>query len=386
MVADPGQRVLGASARNRGLGTDPLMDVGNLGIAYGSISRPRAVLYARRDVTELQAIPVIVIDEHEIPAEHQFEAFHEWNAPFVDTSPIGDVGEFSSSSIDYRVDDVLLGRLRYGPQTLRRTHKHLGDGTTEWIAMQIHHRGGMRGKVGNDTSVDMNSDTIGVVDYSETYTLVSDNSDTTSIFVPREHVKQADSLGSAGVLDRYSPRGRVFESAVTGLWRRLAGSATADEAGDLAGSIVETINTILHPDDFTPTDRDLGLAMQDHIKANLGDLDLGVDSLPGLFHCSRATVYRLFGEHGGVAAYIRDQRLLRCFEELARPAKLPRRISEVANRWGFENPSHFNRIFKAKFGIPPSQIVASVRPQSAYLAHAGVHEQMVEFHDWIGAR
>ncbi len=133
----------------------------------------------------------------------------------------------------------------------------------------------------------------------------------------------------------------------------------ADEAGELAGAFAETVDSVLAADRFTPADRDLAVAMRDFVNVNLGDLYLDVDTLRATFHCSRATAYRVFEPHGGVATYIRDQRLMRCFAELTRPvepAEPPEMISEVATRWGFENPSHFNRLFKTKFGLPPSKL------------------------------
>jgi AraC-like DNA-binding protein len=169
---------------------------------------------------------------------------------------------------------------------------------------------------------------------------------------------------------------------VAALWRQLD-HARADEADELAGRIAETVNTILADDEFTPTDRDLAVAMRDFVKVNLGDLDLDVDTLRATFHCSRATVYRLLEPQGGVAAYIREQRLLRCFDELTRPAKLPRSISEVATRWGFENPSHFNRLFRAKFGLAPSGLSGPGRNRPRPTSHpSAIAAGIRQLHSW----
>lgn len=335
--------------------------------------------------TESPGIPVIVLNEETVPAEHRFAAFRDRVAPLFDPGPVGDDKDFKCSIKTYLVDGVIVDRRqRFSPLTLRRTTGHLRNGTSDWVTVRFHHQGGFRGQAGRDTTLDLNPDRIGILDLAEPFAAWSDPSDSTRIAVPKDRIDEAAITGPAGSLDRSSTRGRVLDAAVGGLWRKLE-TGTADKAADLAGGIVETINTILKPGDFTPTDHDLALAMQDLIKANLSDLDLGVDSLPAQFHCSRATVYRLFEKHGGVATYIRDQRLLRCFEELTRPAKLPRRISEVATRWGFENPSHFNRIFKAKFGMPPSHLTRAIQPDIGYLDQPGQSGQVIEYHSWIKA-
>ena len=75
-----------------------------------------------------------------------------------------------------------------------------------------------------------------------------------------------------------------------------------------------------------------------------------------MFFCSCATLYRLFEGDGGVAKYIRDARLRACMHDLALPSTNRKHIALIATRWGFENPSHFNRLFKHSFGIVPSAV------------------------------
>jgi len=59
--------------------------------------------------------------------------------------------------------------------------------------------------------------------------------------------------------------------------------------------------------------------------AHLDDLDLGVATLEEAFHCSRASIYRQFEDEGGVAAFVRWERLQRCYVELASSTGLERR-------------------------------------------------------------
>jgi AraC-like DNA-binding protein len=168
------------------------------------------------------------------------------------------------------------------------------------------------------------------------------------------------------------------------LWADVV-TAPASQAGVLAAGIVDAVRAVLRPGDFEPDGHSLALAMKDHIAANLNDLTLGPDSLRATFYCSRSTVYRMFEADGGIAAYIRDQRLLRCFDELTRPSAATTAVSSIATHWGFENPSHFNRLFKAKFGLPPSAVAqpgeASIPGSTSRLALA----QIADFHTWAEA-
>jgi AraC-like DNA-binding protein len=337
-------------------------------------------------VVDVPPLPVLAYDESAVPTAHAFDVYHDTTAPLFDTALVGRAEEFRVRTTDYLVDDVVVSRVEAGAHTLCRTRDHLRDGTTDWITVQIHHRGGFRGQAGRDTSIGLSPDHIGIVDLAEPFSLVSPGGVATWVAIPRHRVETSDRLGPAASVHRRSPRGRVLAAAVSGLWERL-GAARADDAEVLAASITDAVNTVLDPDDFAPTDHDLGAAMQDHLSANLRDLCIGVDDLCATFHCSRSSVYRCFERHGGVASYIRAQRLLRCFEELARPASLPRRVGAVATRWGFENPSHFNRLFKAAFGVPPSALGTSIADRAAEVAHpSSAARQILDFHTWARAR
>lgn len=283
--------------------------------------------------------------------------------------------------VDYLVDDVVVAQLDAEPHSMRRAAHHLRDGTTDWITVQVHHTGGLRGAAGRDTALDLGPGRLGILDLSEPISAWNRGGMATWVSLPRGRIVDADRLPAVSTLETSSLRGRMLEVAVADLWRRLPG-ARADDADVLAGEIAETVNTVLAVEEFTPTDRDLAVAMRDFIKLNLGDLDLGVDTLRATFHCSRATVYRLFAPQGGVAAFVREQRLLRCFDELTRPAKLPRTISEVATRWGFENPSHFNRLFKSKFGLPPSGLTPRSHDHQPSGRRAEAATYVARFHSW----
>ncbi|MFE2183883.1 helix-turn-helix domain-containing protein [Streptomyces sp. NPDC059455] len=43
----------------------------------------------------------------------------------------------------------------------------------------------------------------------------------------------------------------------------------------------------------------------------------------------------------------------RCRLDLANPRRNARPIQAIAERWGFTNPTHFSRLFRAVYRIPP---------------------------------
>lgn len=66
------------------------------------------------------------------------------------------------------------------------------------------------------------------------------------------------------------------------------------------------------------------------------------------------TLHRLFAAEGeSVAGLIRQRRLRRCRIDLADPAWRHQPVHRIARRWGFPDPAHFSRVFRAAHGMGP---------------------------------
>lgn len=332
-------------------------------------------------------VPSIVFDGSRVPLEHHFEVFHDTTAPLFATDPLAPTDTFRVRTTDYLVDDVVVSRLRHGPLTLRRAEGALDGSTSEWVTVQVHLRGNLNGRAG-DRALDLGPERIGIVDLAEPFSAWGGRTDVLWVAVPRSRLAHLeDRYGGRPLrsLHRSSPRGMVLGAAVERLWNELP-HAPAEAAADLAAGIVETIDLALRAERYSPAGRDLRTAVEHYVAANLDDLDLGVDTLQRTFHCSRSALYRLFEPHGGVARYIREGRLVRCFDELSRVGTEPARVGAVATRWGFENPSHFHRVFVQAFGLPPSVLARRpARRSGGFQPDTGTAEQMAQFHRWANA-
>ena len=92
-----------------------------------------------------RGFPVLVFDEASIPVEYQFEVFHDTTAPLFDTRPLSRAASTHAGAIDYLVDDLVVSRLRYGAQVLRRRPDHTSV-AGDCLAVQLYYRGGLRGR------------------------------------------------------------------------------------------------------------------------------------------------------------------------------------------------------------------------------------------------
>jgi AraC-like DNA-binding protein len=232
----------------------------------------------------------------------------------------------------------------------------------------------MRGAVG-DVDLYAAPDRVVLYDLARPFSVWTEDSDVLGVIVPRARIDCHDWIRSRAPVIAWSvdsPTGRILTSAITTLWAVLP-EAELSDGPPLASSLVGLLNGLLQPgrDHEDDVRRALNVAIRRYIADHLDDLALDVDTLREQFFCSRATLYRLFEGDGGVARFIREARLRACMHELALPSTTRKHIARIATRWGFENPSHFNRLFKQSFGVVPSavgglMVASDERPRTRY--------------------
>ncbi|MFE7795857.1 helix-turn-helix domain-containing protein [Streptomyces sp. NPDC057460] len=132
-------------------------------------------------------------------------------------------------------------------------------------------------------------------------------------------------------------------------------------ADRLAGNVVDLFATLIaeqaHPGGTDADARShLVLRVRDHINRNLGDPDLSPERIARTHRISVRYLHRLFeGEGTTVGRLIQQRRLEECNRELARRGRTTPTVSAVAQRWGFVNPAHFSRAFRAAYGVSPRE-------------------------------
>jgi AraC-like DNA-binding protein len=99
----------------------------------------------------------------------------------------------------------------------------------------------------------------------------------------------------------------------------------------------------------------LFVQIQSFIEQRLGEAGLTPSSVAAAHHISTRYLHRLFQRQGlTVAGWIRHRRLERCRRDLADPVMDGHAVNAVAARWGFTDDSHFNRLFRTAYEMPPA--------------------------------
>jgi AraC-like DNA-binding protein len=116
------------------------------------------------------------------------------------------------------------------------------------------------------------------------------------------------------------------------------------------------------------------------IRRHLTSRHLSPELIARQLHCSRAHLYRVFAAHGEtVANYVRELRLQRAYALLSRDNASKEQIGGIAYDCGFEDPVHFTRLFRQRFGITPSNLRASVSAPNAETGAPVDHGRPEEF-------
>lgn len=93
------------------------------------------------------------------------------------------------------------------------------------------------------------------------------------------------------------------------------------------------------------------------IRGNLGNPDLSPDLIAEGCGISKRYLHDLFKDvNGTVSQQIRDQRLVAARDRLQSSPTLS--IAEIAYRFGFSDQAQFSRLFKARFGLTPTEFRA----------------------------
>lgn len=106
-------------------------------------------------------------------------------------------------------------------------------------------------------------------------------------------------------------------------------------------------------DDLGPRRGPLLADLKRDALAGLGDPVLSPAAVARAGYVSARQLHRLFAEGQSFGAWVHEQRLRRCRDDLADAGLGHLAIGEIAERWGYRSAAHFTRAFAVRFGVTP---------------------------------
>ncbi|MEU1299778.1 helix-turn-helix domain-containing protein [Streptomyces shenzhenensis] len=233
-------------------------------------------------------------------------------------------------------------------------------------------RGRARVEQGRGTA-DLSSADLVLIDPARPVRFASTASTHVTMLVPRQELRlrpgDAARLVGVGIKGDRGPAALV-SSLAQGMARSLTGFRT-NEADRSAAAVIELVAVALEAQlgDARPApDEALRDRILGYIEARLSDRDLTPAGIAAAHHISVRRLHKLFQDQPlTVAALIRRRRLERCRADLARS---DRTVATVAARWGFADPAHFSRLFKATYGYNAAALTSNNRARTVMVPTA----------------
>ncbi len=228
------------------------------------------------------------------------------------------------------------------------------------VGMQLNGRG-ILVQDGRETLLEPGS--LSIYDTSRPYSLAFDGPfRNVVVMIPADRIElPLDAVSHLTAAPLHRAGGAA--SLVTGFLHSLAadpGTITGPVGSRIARSTVELIVALLsqelaHAPAAADPRRQLFEEVLLYIEEHLRESDLDPAHIAAAHFISPRLLHALFQENGRtVSTWVRRRRLEQCRVRLADPALAHRSVMSIATDWGFTDPAHFSRVYRAEFGCSPS--------------------------------
>ena len=337
-----------------------------------------------------RAIPRAQLQLVDLPAAERLDAWRGALEPVFEITPdpAQDPASFTGTLTMAHLGDALVSEVRSAPQMFDRNRAYARRSGLDHFMMQTFVHGRHDGACGDD-SVQRGAGDVWILDLAQATRTQASKFANITLIMPRDRLLPLLKGGNihGTTLRHGSASARLIASHLETLMAAAMelDLAEASAAVDAAALMIAGAWSRIRE-----SRAQVGAAVRatarrvvcDYIDLHLTDEDLTPETLVRLFHMSRATLYRLFDEEGGVAACILNRRLDRCHAILATSLDGARTIGEIAFNHGFSSEAHFSRAFRWRFGISPRDARGTGLASSA-ASHGPAQADVQAISDWI---
>lgn len=304
-----------------------------------------------------------------LPPHRQFEAFRELAADAPQSWNVAKIAceRFPASVHQYRVNDLRLNNLVARGVRSTRTRAQIARDRESYLAIVMVRQGSLTLR-SDGQELCLTEGTFTLWDSTRPAEEISgDGYHLMTLLVPEaqllNRMPRARDLHGRLMNGRYGIGG-LFMDHSRALMKHMGQLPAASRQGACDTSLdLLTLCLGGQPSLPPPRLRQVMLEqVQRHIETRLTDPSLGVSSLARAFSMTERNVHKLFEATGvTVCTYIRTRRLAMCRRDLEGTTLAQRHTGEIASHWGFADASHFSKVFRAAYGISPTEFRAQVR-------------------------
>lgn len=285
-------------------------------------------------------------------------AFETWRAvisPLFEPRPCGRGSKLpTGSAFGVIIGDLVIAKVAFNAQDFVRDAARIAT-TPDHLLFHLYITGGFNGLITRQQTA-IGAGKVALIDLGCPVATRAFASRTISLVVPRKLLGEVQ-LGA--MKPRLDPlRNDLLAAHLLSLHER----STQLNTDDIAATVAETADFLTrllqtsNPAGLAPqrgSDETILTLLEALIRENLALPDLSPDWLADRLEVSRASLYRLFADRGGIMRYVQERRLLAVQAALSDPLDT-RRLSRLAADLGFKSEAHFSRSFRARFGVTAS--------------------------------
>ena len=291
----------------------------------------------------------------------KFDFWRENVSNFCDATPIHPLPTTNFFQLrQFFSDRIFLGQTQYGAKAAIHANRHIQD-TGHIVRIQRYFSGGMIGQF-QDVPFEIRPGMIAVIDQSNPYEALHDDSLTQSIYVSRATLDlETDTPFAPLVLAPDHPLTQVLHNEFDRMYMPLlagARSLSIDRIDRFSACLKMAVHKGQQDKDVRAKARDaLRDLISEHIEKHLESPDLTVASLLKAFGVSRASLFRMFEPEGGVRRYITTRRLFRAIHMISTNPLRRGQVTQAAERWGFSSNVDIYSKAQRGFGTSPGALI-----------------------------
>ncbi len=244
---------------------------------------------------------------------------------------------------------------------MRRDHRTARGASPDAIAVAVHGVGVGRHQLGDRQRLVRTGDVM-VVDVTRPFDFAwSGDGSSTSLQVPISELGlPLDAVQRAAPRLEASPLYPIVSRYLVELTRDAEQLSTGSSAAALGEASVQLIRALLsgaidhHPRAHEVVEQTLLAQVRVYARQHLRDPTLNAGAVAAALSVSRRQLFRICTSADfSLEQYVIGKRLEGAKTELAHPSAASLSIARVALSWGFKDPTHFARRFKAAYGMLP---------------------------------
>lgn len=291
------------------------------------------------------------------------EYWREVTRPFCDTTPLSTAKQalLEGTMRIRHLGGLTLGATTFNAQHYKRDPATIARSGLDQYLVHVMVAGSIHGDF-DKRDVVAGAGGICFIDLARPYQCQVDAGERLAMTIPRASIDKV--LGARDihglVLDAHKPMTSLLRDYLCG-FHAVSGQLSASE--DVAA--LEALTALLSaglvnaaPLQSGP-ESVLGQALRArvlaYIERHLAQPELGPALLMQRFRVSRAHLYRVFSELGGIAHVIKTKRLDAAYARIVDPRLAKHSVSQVAAYFGFQDMTRFRKAFIARFGVAPDE-------------------------------